>query len=214
MRSALAASLTAGARSILGRSLQERELESFAKYLNLLQKWQKIHRLVGSTDPGWIVENLFLDSLLFLRVLPADIGSVADLGSGAGFPGIPIKIVRSDLDLALIESRARRVSFLSTVLRELALERARVVAGRVESLPQEIRGTFGAVVMRCAGNVENLLPQAERLLVPGGTIVVSGPPARVPISQGQWVEVPGIRPDRTRRFAVYRPRGSVAARSV
>lgn len=213
MKSALA-SLTAGARSILGRSLQERELESFGKYLNLLQKWQKIHRLVGSTDPGWIVENLFLDSLLFLRVLPADIGSVADLGSGAGFPGIPIKIVRPDLDLALIESRARRVSFLSTVLRELALERARVVAGRVESLPHEIWGTFGAVVMRCAGNVENLLPLAERLLVPGGTIVVSGPPARVSISQGQWVEVPGIRPDRTRRFAVYRPRGSVATRSV
>lgn len=207
-------SLAAGARSILGRSLQERELESFGKYLNLLQKWQNIHRLVGSTEPAWIVENLFLDSLLFLRVLPASIGSVADLGSGAGFPGIPISIVRSELDIALIESRERRVSFLSTVLRELALERARVVAGRVESLPREIIGTFGAVVMRCVGDIQELLPQAARLLLPGGMIVVSGPPARAPLDyHGQWIEVPGLRPDRARRFAVYRPGGAKEAPS-
>ncbi len=202
-------SLAAGARSILGRSLQDRELDSFDKYLKLLQKWQKIHRLVGSTEPGWVVENLFLDSLLFLRVLPADVSSVADLGSGAGFPGIPIKIVRGDLDIALIESREHRVSFLSTVLRELALEGVRVVAGRVEGLPSEMRGTFGAVVMRCAGDVQRLLPQAARLLVPEGLIVASGPPASV-AGQGQWVEVPGIRPDKTRRFAVYRPGGPKA----
>lgn len=207
MRTALD-SLAAGARPILGRALQERELELFSKYLQLLQKWQKVHRLVGSTEPGWIVENLFLDSLLFLRVLPEDIRSIADLGSGAGFPGIPIKIVRSDLDIALIESRERRVSFLSAVLRELTLERVRVVAGRAESLPSEFMGAFEAVVMRCAGDVQKLLPQAARLLMPEGIIVVSGPPARTPIDQGQWVEVPGITPDRARRFAVYRPGAS------
>jgi 16S rRNA (guanine527-N7)-methyltransferase len=208
-------SLAAGARSILGRALQERELESFYKYLHILQKWQKVHRLVGSTEPGWIVENLFLDSLLFLRVLPEDIRSMADLGSGAGFPGIPIKIVRPDLDIALIESRERRVSFLSEVLRELALKRVRVAAGRVEALPSDFTGAFEAVVMRCAGDVQKLLPQAARLLKPEGIIVVAGPPSRRPIDRGQWVEVPGITPGRARRFAVYRPGASkVDHRSV
>jgi 16S rRNA (guanine527-N7)-methyltransferase len=208
-------SLAAGARSILGRALQERELESFYNYLHLLQKWQKVHRLVGSTEPGWIVENLFLDSLLFLRVLPEDIRSMADLGSGAGFPGIPIKIVRPDLDIVLIESRERRVSFLSEVLRELALERVRVAAGRVEALPSDFKGAFEAVVMRCAGDAQKLLPQAARLLKPEGIIVVAGPPSRRPIDRGQWVEIPGITPARARRFAVYRPGASkVDQRSV
>jgi 16S rRNA (guanine527-N7)-methyltransferase len=197
-------SLAVGARSILGRPLRQRELDSFCKYLDLLHKWQRVHRLIGSVEPGWIVENLFLDSLLFLRVLPAAVGSVADLGSGAGFPGIPIKIVRADLDITLIESRERRISFLSAVIRELALDRIRIVAGRVEKLPRE-GATFGAVVMRCAGDIQKLLPEAARLLTPGGMVVVSGPPARAALAEGEWVEVPGARPDRTRRFAVYRP---------
>jgi 16S rRNA (guanine527-N7)-methyltransferase len=197
-------SLATGAHAILGRALERRELESFSKYLELLQKWQRVHRLVGSVEPGWIVENLFLDSLLFLRVLPFDIRSVADLGSGAGFPGIPIKIVRLNLEVILIESRERRVSFLSTALRELALDRIRVVAGRVESLPSETVGAFEAVVMRCAGDARKLLPEAERLLAPGGIVVLAGPPTRPPLDRGEWVEVPGVRPGHTRRFIVYR----------
>jgi 16S rRNA (guanine527-N7)-methyltransferase len=205
--------LAAGARSILGRSLEDRELAAFGKYLDLLHKWQKVHRLVGSAEPGWIVENLFLDSLLFLRVLPADVVSLADLGSGAGFPGIPIKIVRPDLDVVLIESRERRVSFLSAALRELALDRVRVVGGRVETLQTEMVGLFGAVVMRCAGDQNKLRPAAERLLAPGGTVILSGPPARTPLDWGEWVEVPGIKSGRTRLFIVYRtgprPPGSV-----
>ena len=198
------ASLAAGAPGILGRALTEQELGAFSRYIDLLQQWQRIHRLVGSVEPGWIVENLFLDSLLFLRVLPPHLGSMVDLGSGAGFPGIPIKIVRPHLEVALIESRSRRVSFLSTVLRELALDRIRVVAGRVESLPKEMVGAFEAVVMRCAGDLGRLLPQARKLLAPGGVVVLSGPPRPVPLDRGEWVEVPGIKPGRTRRFAMYR----------
>ena len=196
--------LAEGARSILGRSLEGHELQSFGKYLELLQKWQKVHRLVGSTDPRWIVESLFLDSLLFLRVLPTDVGAMADLGSGAGFPGIPIKIVRPELEVTLIESRQRRVSFLSTTARGLGLARIRVVGGRAESLPDEFEGSFGAVVMRCAGDAENLLPHAKRLLAPGGMVVLSGPPDRRPLTRGEWVEVPSLVPGRVRRFAVYR----------
>lgn len=198
------ASLAEGAPGILGRVLTEQELAAFSRYIDLLQQWQKIHRLVGSVEPGWIVENLFLDSLLFLRVLPPYLGSMVDLGSGAGFPGIPIKIVRPHLEVALIESRARRVSFLSTVLRELELDRIRVVAGRVESLPCEMAGAFEAVVMRCAGDLGRLLPQAQRLLAPGGVVILSGPPRPIPLDRGEWVEVPGIKPGGTRRFAVYR----------
>src|SRR3989441_12780796 len=90
--------------SILGRPLTEQEAGSFLKYMNLLVKWNKTHRLVGSADPEWIIERLLLDSLLFLRILPAGVRWVLDFGTGAGVPGIPIKIVWPEIDMALLES--------------------------------------------------------------------------------------------------------------
>ena len=114
--------LSVGARRILGRALDQSEEGRFDKYLTLLIKWSSVHRLVGWTEPVWIVENLFLDSLLFLKVLPDTVRSLMDLGSGAGIPGVPLKIVRRHLQVTLLEARERRVSFLSTVVRELGLE--------------------------------------------------------------------------------------------
>jgi 16S rRNA (guanine527-N7)-methyltransferase len=196
--------LAVGARSILGRPLGVLELEAFDKYLWLLQKWQRVQRLVGSSEPEWIVENLFLDSLLFLRVLPRDLVAIADVGSGAGFPGIPLMIVLPVLDVTLIESRQRRASFLAAAMRELGLARGRVISTRVEGVPEGLLGAFGAVVMRCAGGMEELLPSVSRLVSPGGMVVCSGPPARKPLEGGEWVEVQGYTPGRTRLFAVFR----------
>ena len=196
--------LAAGAESILGRSLGILELEAFDKYLVLLQKWQRVHRLVGSSEAEWIVENLFLDSLLFLRVLPPDLGAIADVGSGAGFPGIPMKIVLPGLDVTLIESRQRRASFLTVAMRELGLARSCVVSTRVEAVQEGLLGAFGAVVMRCAGGMEKLLPSVSKLVSPGGMVVCSGPPVRRPLEGGEWVEVQGYKPGRTRLFAVFR----------
>jgi 16S rRNA (guanine527-N7)-methyltransferase len=201
--------LAAGARAILGRALESHELESFARYLRLLQKWQRVHRLVGSIEPEWVVENLFLDSLLFLRVLPAGATSAADIGSGAGFPGIPIGIVRPGMQVALIESRRRRASFLSEVVRDLGLTGVRVLGGRVESFVDEVAGSFDVAVMRCAGGPEELLPIASRLVVPGGRIVLSGPPSPGVLPGVEWVEVPGVRSGRTRRFGVCLVRAEV-----
>jgi 16S rRNA (guanine527-N7)-methyltransferase len=179
------------------------ERDLFTNYLNLLRKWQKSQRLIGSAEPGWIVEKLFLDSLLFLRVLPARLGSLLDLGSGAGLPGIPIKIVRPEIQLVLLESRQRRASFLSNAVRELALERVSVVSGRAEELAEELGERFDAVVMRCAGDVERLFPVAARFVMPGGLVVASGPPRERPLSLGEWVTVGAGEGGKTRRFAVY-----------
>lgn len=196
--------LSEGARSILGRSLTESETRRFGKYLELIAKWQRTQRLVGSADPVWIVESLFLDSLLFLRVLPRSVDSIADLGSGAGLPGIPIKIVRPELDVTLIESRERRASFLAAVVRELGLEHTHVVNARAEKIAADRPRAFGAVLMRCAGDPSQVLPVASQLVATGGVVVVAGPPTKRHLTVGQWVEVPGIQPGRTRRFAVIR----------
>jgi len=115
-----------------------------------------------------------------------------------------MKIVLPDLDVTLIESRQRRASFLRAAMRELGLAGARVVSTRVEGVPEGLLGAFGAVAVRCAGSMEDLLPAVSKLVSPGGMIVCSGPPARKPLEGGEWVEVPGCTPGRTRLFAVFR----------
>ena len=195
--------LANGAEAILGRVLDELERENFSKYLTLLLKWQKAHRLVGSDDLMWIVEHLFLDSLLFLRLLPSSARTLADLGSGAGLPGLPIKIVRRDMDVVLIESRRRRAMFLTSAVRAMKLEGVRVLEGRVEDLVSELRGAFDAVVMRCAGDIEVMIPVAADLLSDHGIVIASGPPNPKPLSVGDWVTVPGLRRGMFRRFATY-----------
>lgn len=197
--------LAVTAPRILDRPITDREADAFGKYLELLLKWQRVQRLIGSTDPEWIVQNLFLDSLLFLRVLPSAVRSVADLGSGAGLPGLPIKIVRPDLSMTLIESRERRASFLSAVVRELALAEVRVVSTRAEAVAVDRGEAFGAVLLRCAGDLDHVVPLAQRLVGPGGVVIASGPPRRRPLTEGRWVEVEGVQPGRVRRFAVFPP---------
>jgi 16S rRNA (guanine527-N7)-methyltransferase len=200
---ALEAILAEGSSRILERDLSSHETEAFVQYLSLLTRWQRVHRLVGSIEPQWLIENVILDSLLFLPLLPTEVEVIADLGSGAGVPGIPLKIVRPDLRVTLIESRERRASFLSTVVRELGLQGCRVLAGRAEDGADR---EYDAVVMRCAGDLTELVPVAADLLRSGGVVIASGPPSqrgvRTKPAGLEWIEAPGVRAARV--FGVYR----------
>lgn len=175
----------------------------FRNYRELLQKWGSVSRLVGSTDPAWIVEYLLLDSLLFLRVLPPGVRSLLDFGAGAGIPGIPIKIMRPQIELSLLESRRRRASFLTTAVRELRLSGARVIQARGEDIVDELGKSFDAVVMRCAGHLPAMLPLAAQFAAPGGIVIAAGPPRPFALTVGRWLQVPGVREGTTRRFAVF-----------
>ena len=196
--------LRRGARSILGRELSDTESESFRRYLEILIKWQSTHRLLGSAEPRWIVERIFLDSLLFRRVLPAETRDVLDAGSGAGIPGIPLKIVDAGMQLTMVESRQRRVSFLSASVRELALTTTQVAGARLEDIVQPFAGRFDAVVARCAGSVGYLFGLGVHLVRPGGLVIASGPPREYKLPVGEWVTVPGLDPGKFRRFAIFR----------
>ena len=199
--------LASGASPILGRQLTDQERDNFDKYLGLLIKWQKAHRLVGSADPMWIVEHLFLDSLLFLRLLPSSVRTLADVGSGAGLPGLPLKIVKPEIEVVLIESRRRRAMFLASAIREMKLSGVRVLEGRLESFADDRQHRVDAVVMRCAGSVESMIPAAAAITTEDGVVIASGPPEPRPLLLGEWVTVQGVKRGVTRRFAVYRPAG-------
>jgi 16S rRNA (guanine527-N7)-methyltransferase len=196
------AALRRGAQAILGRALGADEADKLVKYHKLLIKWQKVQRLIGPSDPVTIVEDLLLDALLFVRVLSPSVGSIMDLGSGAGLPGIPLSIVLSPVRVTLVEAKQRRASFLSTAVRELGLQATTVVNARAEALPPVFDRSFDAVVMRCAGPLQEMLPIAARFVSPGGSVVASGPPSREPLAEGRWTNVGCPGRDRDRLFAV------------
>ena len=178
----------------LDRPLTGVELAMIDKYLTLLVKWQRSHRLIGSTNYAWMIENVIVDSLAFLSQVPQQAHAVADVGSGAGIPGIPVAIVRPDLQITLIESRRRRVSFLLTVVRELGLSGVQVLAARVEDLVETHRDRFDVLLMRCAGPAGTILGPSLGVLRSGGVAVLAaklGSP--VPGSQTALVRLPGGR---------------------
>jgi len=148
---------------------------------------------VGSADPGWVVDELILDSLLFGPFLPSTATRVLDLGSGAGIPGIPLKIVSPALRFTLLDARRRRASFLATVVRELGLSDTEVIPHRSEEAlarRPELRAGFDAVVTRCAGGLASVALSATPFLAPGGRLIGSGPPEPGLIhGPGQWVTV-------------------------
>jgi len=160
--------------------------------------------MVGSSDPVWIVEELLLDSLLFLRVIPANLGNLVDIGSGAGLPGIPIKIVKPDIRMLLVESRQRRASFLKTVIRELDLPDTEVLSEQVLAVPAGWRNLFDAAIARCAGNLDTTMRLGVGFVRTGGSVVVSGPPTPGPVRVGSHtvVHLPG---GKTRNFVVHIP---------
>jgi 16S rRNA (guanine527-N7)-methyltransferase len=134
------------------------------RYLEELRRWGGRTNLVGSTDPDALRLHVE-DSLVAASHLPAGV-RVVDLGSGAGFPGLPILVSRGDLRMTLIEARERRVHFLRHVVRVLGLSCA-VVRCRIEDPPV---GGFDYALLRAVAPVERALPLAAPWLERDGEI--------------------------------------------
>jgi len=162
--------------ALTGRAPRSVETQRFQRYLRLLLEWDRIHRLTAIRSPDGIVTGLVQDSLLFLAHLPPGPIRMADLGTGPGIPGIPLRIVRDDIRLTVVESRRKRVSFLSALKRELELTDLVVLEGRAEELVKlpDLTEGFDVVVARAVGI--SLVPIAMSYLRPGGLFLAGGPP--------------------------------------
>ncbi|MBA4394550.1 MAG: 16S rRNA (guanine(527)-N(7))-methyltransferase RsmG [Desulfobacca sp.] len=129
--------------------------------------------LTGLRSCQEIVVKHFLDSLTLLPYLPEDI-RIMDLGSGAGFPGLPIKICRPDQSVTLIEASNKKVSFLKEVVRHLNLRNIQVVHGYLskESFPLAGPIPFEIITARAVGNLKELLSGVYSYLSPGGKVLL------------------------------------------
>jgi 16S rRNA (guanine527-N7)-methyltransferase len=152
-------------------------IEKFMLYLSELKKWSRVHNLTSIRDDRDIVEKHFLDSLLYLRALPQGGLKLLDVGSGAGFPGIPLKLVRPEVDLYLLEPRGKKAAFLRYIADTLGLGDATVIEGRLEDLkPSADAPPFDAAVVRALFGVTEFIEKVSPAVRPGGVIVLSKGP--------------------------------------
>jgi 16S rRNA (guanine527-N7)-methyltransferase len=135
-----------------------------------LLRWNRVHNLTGHSDARQVVVNLFLDALVLLPYLSGK--TLLDIGSGAGFPGLVLALARPELEVTLLEPRAKRISFQRRMVGQLSLEdRVRPVQGR--SPETEMVRSFGTVTLRAVGNLQFSLDLALPYLAPGGVILLS-----------------------------------------
>lgn len=108
------------------------------RYMRILRQWNEKLNLTAIRDPLEILYRHFCESMHAAVAVPLQFGRLADIGSGAGFPGIPLKIIRPDLELFLVESNIKKGTFLAEVVRDLELVNARVLISRYEELSEEL----------------------------------------------------------------------------
>jgi 16S rRNA (guanine527-N7)-methyltransferase len=172
MDKTLIATLSEGAAAI-GIRLGPAELDCFATYHREILLWNRRINLVSERSAREIVIRHFLDSLTPAPYLDRPEGALIDLGSGGGFPGIPLRIALPGLHLSLIEASRKKSSFLSHVVRALRLDGVDVIRERVEGLTagEALAGRFDTLISRAAFKLPDLIRTASFFLKPGGQLI-------------------------------------------
>src|SRR3954463_14397187 len=143
-------------------TLDDRAVERLLDYVDLLQRWNAAYNLTAVRDPGEMVTRHLLDSL---AILPHVHGAtLADLGSGAGLPGIPLAIAAPGREILLVDSNGKKARFLREAVRKLALAKTRVAESRVEN----VEGTFDCITARAFASLGDMLAWGGHLLAPNG----------------------------------------------
>ncbi len=165
----------------------EEQLNQFYKYMNLLLEWNEKINLTAITDPNEVILKHFIDSLTINKYIKEN-STLADVGTGAGFPGIPLKILRPDLKITLVDSLNKRINFLNEVINKLNLVNIEIVHSRIEDFGKDkkYRESFDFVTARAVANLavlsEYLLPIAK---VGGQCVCMKGSSVEEELSNGK-----------------------------
>ena len=158
----------------LGITLTEKQYEQFDKYYELLVEWNKVMNLTGITEYEEVNEKHFIDSLSIVKVIDVNkVNSVIDVGTGAGFPGIPLKIAFPHLKITLLDSLNKRIKYLNTVIEELGLEDIQTIHGRAEDFArkEEHREQYDLAVSRAVANLSTLSELCVPYVKVGGMFI-------------------------------------------
>ncbi len=158
----------------LSVELNEKQVEQFHKYYGILVKWNEFMNLTAITEYEEVVEKHFIDSLTIEKVVDiSKICTVIDVGTGAGFPGIPLKIAYPHLKVTLLDSLNKRVKFLNEVMNELGLENIEAIHGRAEDIAKktEYREKNDLCVSRAVANLSTLSEYCLPYVAVGGMFI-------------------------------------------
>jgi len=200
--------LPAALRDELDHGLQALGLDAalappLLAYLALLARWNRTYNLTAIRDPRAMVSLHLLDSLA-MEPFARAAGTLADLGTGAGLPGIPLAIALPSLRVTLVESNGKKARFLREAVRTLGLDNARVAESRAQAL--DAPGDFDAITARAMATLADLLAAGAHLLRPGGRLLAmkgARPEAEIAALPAGWqvtavhpLAVPGLDAER------------------
>jgi 16S rRNA (guanine527-N7)-methyltransferase len=183
----------------LGLALRENDLELLARYCALIEKWNRVYNLTAIRERAKIVSHHLLDCLAVAPHLPAD--SLADVGSGAGLPGIPLAIARPGTRVVLLESNHKKGAFLRQAVLELGLANVQVVIGRAEEYGPVPR--LAMAISRAFSDLTSFVEASRHLVDPGGWLLamkgvypdeeLAQLPADVEVESIIELTIPGVR---------------------
>ena len=169
----------------LGFLYSKDQIDAFMTFLSELKKWNRVYSLTAlKTDEDIIIKH-FLDSILYLKAILKESSqfpvhgsqlNICDVGTGAGFPGIPIKIIKPELGMTLIESSRKKSVFLRHIIRILKLNGISVLNNRIESLGKRYEKTYDVIVSRATFKISDFLKKACPYIKEDGWLVLSKGP--------------------------------------
>ena len=175
----------------MGIELDKRQLALFDLYQQELIRWNTKTNLISEKTMDEIVTRHFLDSLTAFPYITPNDARMVDIGAGAGFPGIPLKIILPSIQLCLLETNRKKVSFLKHVIRLLNLENAFTLHDRTENIirTDHWREKFDIVISRAALKLPELMSLGKYFLIPDGLLItLKGPIVEAELDQAMSME--------------------------
>lgn len=171
----------------IGLLLNEKQMNQFYNYMKLLLEWNEKMNLTAITEPKEVILKHFIDSMTIAKYMKKEC-KLIDVGTGAGFPGIPIKIVREDIKVVLLDSLNKRINFLKQVIEELELTNMEAVHSRVEEYGRNKnkRESFDCATSRAVANLSTLAEYLMPLVKLNGICIsMKGPNIEEEIQQSK-----------------------------
>jgi 16S rRNA (guanine527-N7)-methyltransferase len=153
-----------------GIAVQPYQADQFAVHAGLLKEWNQKINLTAIDEPVEVAVKHFLDAIIPSRYIKPD-SRLLDVGSGAGFPGIAIKVMIPTIEVTLVEATRKKVSFLKHVIRELHLNGISAIQSRIENLPPQAGSGFDVIVSRAFSNLSEFVEKSLPYLARGGLLM-------------------------------------------
>lgn len=171
----------------MGILLEEKQINQFYTYMNLLLEWNEKINLTAITEPEEIILKHFIDSMTIANNIEKN-ARLIDVGTGAGFPGIPLKIIREDIEVTLLDSLNKRIVFLQEVIKQLSLTKIEAIHSRAEEFGKnkKYRESFDYATSRAVANLSTLSEYLIPLVkLKGCCISMKGPDVKEEIQQSK-----------------------------